>query len=203
MNCDNQPVAILGSILNGGACQIIDCAKTSNSNHEFLLYDDIAYLSHTKYLGCEIRGGLAQLELDLRLDFSKFVVGVCSLPFRHTIFEDAQLLGLEAINIISNLSVISESDKIGAGNIILPSTYIGPNVNIGCNNYITCGTHINHDTNVGNSNYFSTSVAVAGRVNIGNRIRLGSNSTIVADSCIRDNTTVEEGAVYGSNNPNN
>ena len=46
------------------------------------------------------------------------------------------------------VATISDSARIGIGNIILPNTYIGPNVSIGDNNYITCGTHLNHDTKI-------------------------------------------------------
>lgn len=192
-------IAILGSVLNGGACQIIDAVSSSKSDYNFLLYDDVACLSHSTHLGYEIRGGIDCVFDDQKSGLvSNFVVGVCSLPFRGLIYARAISNGLSPINIISESALLSETASIGRGNVILPSTYIGPNARIGDNNYITTGTHINHDCIVGNSNYFSTCVAVAGRVEILDNVRLGSNCTVAADAVVPRDSIVTEGTTFYS-----
>ena len=191
-------IAILGSVLNGGACQILDAAYPKYKNENFFLYDDEATLITDSYLNVPIRGGIEQAFIDYKnKKITHFVVGVCSLPARSIIFQNAINHGLNSINIVSNESIVSRSISIGKGNIILPNTYIGPNVIIGNNNYITCGSNINHDTKIDNNNYFSTCVAIAGRVIIGSNIRFGTNSAVTACTKVPSNSLIKDGEIFG------
>lgn len=92
---------------------------------------------------------------------------------------------------ISN-TVVTYSDSIGEGCIIMPNVYVGPNCTIGKGNIIASCTCLSHDNKVGEFNFISSNVIFGGYSILCN------NSFIGLGSVIRDGITINDYSLIGS-----
>ncbi len=87
-------------------------------------------------------------------------------------------------------TVISYTDDIAEGNIIMPGVLIGPTTKIGKCNIIASRVSISHDNTIGDFNFISTSVTFGGGAIVGNNCFIGLNSTIKNSIIINDFTII-------------
>ncbi|MBR2210312.1 MAG: acetyltransferase [Bacteroidales bacterium] len=108
---------------------------------------------------------------------------------REKIYNECVKAGCRIGTYISS-HVISYSDQIGEGSIILPGVLIGPGTVIGKCNCIEAACVFSHDSIVGDFNYFSSGVVMGGYSRIGNHCFLGLNSTIRNGISLADYTLI-------------
>lgn len=87
-------------------------------------------------------------------------------------------------------TVISYSDDISEGCIIMPNVCIGPNCRIGKCNIFESSSCLSHDNKFGDFNFISSAVVFGGYTSICNNCFVGLNSTIKAGVIINDNSLI-------------
>ena len=93
-------------------------------------------------------------------------------------------------NFIHKSCIISDSVKLGKGNIIYPFTHIQSNTIINDFNLINAHTDIGHDVCMGNNNIISPKVTICGNINIQNNNFLGANCCIIPKITIGSNNII-------------
>lgn len=191
-------LAVIGSALAGGSVQIVDVLLDDFLAENIRIYDDSESAQGCEVLGIPVVGPLERILSDYKNGIvDTAIIAVGSIIPRTHLYEKFSDNGIPFPNIVSKRAVVSNSAKLGRGNVILPNAYIGPKVRLGNNNYITTATTINHDSSVGSHNYFSTAVSVAGRVRIGNCIRFDSACCVTADAIVEDDSMIGPGESFG------
>ena len=93
-------------------------------------------------------------------------------------------------NFIHKSCIISDTIKLGKGNIIYPYTCIKSNTIINDFNLINTHTNIGHDVCIGNNNVISPNVTICGNVNIQNNNFFGANCCIIPKITIGSNNVI-------------
>lgn len=89
-------------------------------------------------------------------------------------------------------TVISYSDDVADGNIVMPNVYIGPNCSIGRGNVIASSCCLSHDNKLGDFNFISSSVIFGGHSSVCDNCFIGLNSTV------RDGIIINNYSLIGS-----
>ena len=83
-------------------------------------------------------------------------------------------------------TVISYTNEIEDGNIIMPGVLIGPTTRIGKCNIFESRVAISHDSTIGDFNFISTNVTLGGNTKIHNNCFIGLNATIKSSTIINN-----------------
>jgi len=114
---------------------------------------------------------------------------------RYKISKEFENLGLKSINIISKLSSIHKSSKIGRGIISMPKSYVNRGVTIGDYCILNTGSMIDHECIIGNGVHLMGGCYLAGRVKVNDYASIGATATILPDITIGKNSIVGAGSV--------
>lgn len=98
------------------------------------------------------------------------------------------------INCIHSSAIISESSKLGFGNLICPGAIVHTNAVIGNNTIINTGSIIEHDCKVGDYAQVSPNTTLCGYVEIGEGVFVGAGSTIIPKVKIGKNCIIAAGS---------
>lgn len=98
-------------------------------------------------------------------------------------------------NIIAKDVGISDTCKIGIGNIICTHTVLTVNITLGNFNHINLDCTVGHDVILNNFVTVYPSVNVSGNVTIGNCSELGTGTQIIQGKKITDNVIIGAGSV--------
>ena len=93
-------------------------------------------------------------------------------------------------NFIHKSCIISDTVKLGKGNIIYPFTCIQSNTIIQNHNLINMGTTIGHDVIIGNNNVISPQVSICGNIKIENNNFFGTKSCVIPKIKIGSNNII-------------
>ena len=178
-------IAIIGSALSGGAAQVIDALLRSGNQVPIAVFDSNPSAKGKTILGVSVIGSTNDVINSFHAGtFDEAVIAIGSLEPRKEVFDMLSRALIPFCNVIDKDAVVSDSAKLGIGNVLLCHAYLGPGVVIGDNCYIISGSRINHDSQLGSHCYLSTGVSIAGRVVVGNMVKFDTSSGAAPDCSI-------------------
>ena len=127
-----------------------------------------------------------------------FVIAIGNVNVRLQIINYLKESKANFINLIHSNVIISNTVKIGEGNVIDPYCIIGPNVIIGNFNIFTSQSIISHDSVIGNNNFLPTTL-LAGNTTVGDNNAFGIRCTSIPSIVIGNNTTIKAGMLIDKN----
>ena len=189
-----------GAVAAELTCYISDYNKFSpNSKLDLLGYldfDENIEKYWTKYkLQQPVLGDVYSYQINQE---DNFIIAISDLTFRNKIIEILKERKANITGFIHYSSIISETARVGIGNIIYPFCIVGPNTIMGDFNLITSYSFISHDCIIGNNNFFSTA-GLSGHVSIGNNNFFGIRSTILPKISIGSNNIIQAGMTVDKN----
>ena len=96
-------------------------------------------------------------------------------------------------NIIANEAHLSQTSRLGVGNVLNCFALINANAEIGNFNLVNCYASVHHSVKMGNHNILSTYATVLGYCTVGDDNWLGSGTTITQRINIGKDNTLSSG----------
>jgi sugar O-acyltransferase (sialic acid O-acetyltransferase NeuD family) len=124
----------------------------------------------------------------------RFIIGISDIEFRMKMIQILKSKQAEIIGFIHKSAIISNSAKIGIGNIIYPHCIVGPNSTIGDFNIFTSYSFVSHDCIIGNENFFATA-GLSGHISIGDKNYFGIRSTVLPNISVGDRNIIQAGMI--------
>jgi len=128
-----------------------------------------------------------------------YILGIANMDYRKSIADRFKAEGAEFINFIHASAYVSESAKLGKGNIIGPNVNIGPNVVVGNFNLINSRSSMGHDTRLGDYNFISPNVCFSGFTCVGDENLFGINSATIPGIKVGNRNKIAAGMVLDQN----
>lgn len=128
-----------------------------------------------------------------------YIIGIADIEYRKSFINLFMHDGAEFISFKHCNAYVSDSAKIGHGNIIGPNANIGPNVNIGNFNLINSRSSLGHDTDIGNFNLISPNVCFSGFTKIGDENMFGINVATIPEIKIGSRNKIAAGMILDQN----
>jgi len=204
-----ERVAIIGSVLGGGAAIVADIMLRSGTQLPVAIFDRDTETHGSFVLGVPVLGS-SKLENIKRLyesgAFDTAIIALNrNLTDRAALFAEIDRAGIPITNAIDAHAEIRTGVTIGRGNVIAALCYLGAQSSIGDNNFLSSRTTIEHHCVIGSHCGFGPGVTFSGRVKVGNLVRFGTqiaaepgieigDRSIIASSCVLTNN-VEPDAV--------
>ena len=195
-------LAIYGSALGGGACQIIEALNSLGHLTPVLILDrDISAIGKVVF-GVPVVGSTEELnDRWSKGEFDEAIVAIGGeLIERRKAYDLIKFLNIPVANVISPDVKFGLNVNLGQGNVILNNTYIGNNTSIGNNNYILNQCSIQHDTIIEDHNYLATNVTIGAKVRIGSLNRIGIKCIVETKSIIKNGCFYKSGEIVSFNN---
>lgn len=189
----------------GHAKVVIDAVDQSKYEIVGILEKDNCHL-HEKINGIEIIGIDSQSKdfLSLGIKYAFIAIGhIGNSKIRNMIFSQMQDKGFEFINIVHCNAVLSDSVRMGKGNLIMAGSILNTEVYIGNNNIINTGVILEHEVVVKNGVHIAPGVVIAGRSKINDNVFIGAGSTVIQGISIGKNSIVGAGSVVIHDIPDN
>lgn len=135
-----------------------------------------------------------------RKEPTNLVIAIGNPKVRSAIYEKLKFNNnLVFPNIISKDVRISNTIKLGIGNIICSHSILTVNINIGNFNHINLDCTIGHDVILNDFITIYPSVNISGNVEIGNCCEIGTGTQIIQGKSIVDNVIIGAGATIVKN----
>jgi UDP-perosamine 4-acetyltransferase len=201
---DNKIVLIGG----GGHCKSVLDSLLRNKTYDKIVITDNDLKAGSKVMDCEVAGNddvLPDLINDGFTDAFITVGSVKSTRLRRILFDKAESIGFNMVNIIDKSAIVSEYAKLGKGVFVGKFAVVNTDACIGDAAIINTGSVIEHECKVGDFTHVSVGAKLCGNVkvgndslvgagsvviqgiNIGNNVIIGAGSTVIRD--VKDNTT--------------
>ena len=166
---------------------------------KFFVFD-----TYVKKLNFEFDGNFTNEKRKLKnfIKESKYfivAIGASHGKARYLIPKNLENSGLMPISLVSKMSIIDETAKIGKGSQIEPGAIIQCHSQIGDYCIINTNSTIEHSSKVGNGSHIMGGASIAGRVHIGNYVSIGTNSTILPDIKVGSGAYIGAGSVVTKN----
>lgn len=124
------------------------------------VYDDIVFLDDglvgKTINDCKVIGGMKDIQV-LREKYSNIFIAIGNNRLREELITQAQEIGFNVVNLISNKSIVSNYAKIGQGCVIFPNVVIEPNSTIGNGCVICANSVINRDAFIADYSFVNSS----------------------------------------------
>lgn len=124
------------------------------------VYDDIVFLDdglvEKTINDCKVIGGMKDIQV-LREKYSNIFIAIGNNRLREELITQAQEIGFNVVNLISNKSIVSNYAKIGQGCVIFSNVVIEPNSTIGNGCVICANSVINHDAFIADYSFVNSS----------------------------------------------
>lgn len=131
-----------------------------------------------------------------------FTIGIGNPNLRYQLYEKFKKIGGEFSSTISKKALIGSFNvEIAKGCNILPGVQISNSVKIGIGNIIYYNCVITHDVIIGDFCEISPSVNILGHAKIGNFVNIGTGAVIFPGISLGDNSVIAAGAVVRENVP--
>ena len=131
------------------------------------------------------------------LDKSSFVLGTGHPVWRKKFLEHLFKIYEQDVNhfpnIVSNKAHLSQTSRLGIGNVLNCFAMTNANADIGNFNLLNCYTSVHHGARMGSHNIFSTYATVLGYCNVGDDNWLGSGTTVTQRTNIGNDNTLNSG----------
>lgn len=150
------------------------------------------------YSGCQVVGS------DDNLPFSdgevSIIVGIGHPYVREKVVEKyLKLKNCDFPNMFDSSSRVSNSLKIGMGNLVLFNSFISVDVIIGDFNLFNWFTTLGHDSKVGNSCIINPHAHLSGYSSIGDNVLIGAGAKVLENCSISSGCLIGAGAVVTKN----
>ena len=133
---------------------------------------------------------------DLFSQYKLLVVAIGNNKTRERIYQEAKQIGYRFPNIACNSVYISSYASIGNGCIFLNNVIIQNNSHVGDGVILMPNIEIHHDANIGDYSLIYANSVVRSLARVGNRVKIGSTTTISTSSVVPDDTIIDDGSVY-------
>jgi len=178
----------LGIIGTGGfSLEVLDIAKELFRDSRKSI-DELVYFidnNKKKHLGL-----IVVKECDIEYSSSKFIVAISDPETRFKVVNNLSR-SAEYTNLVHPSSFISDSAKIGYGNIISHNSIVSSNVIINNHCHLNYHTAIGHESLIDDFFTASPGVKVSGKCSISKKVFMGTNS------CIMERVKIIEGVKIG------
>jgi len=175
---------------------VIECLRIHGECELIGMLDDNSQIHYTLRNGLPILGSLSflrELKEKGRVDSAALGLGNLSLSHRRMeIYQEAQNLGLEMIQVIHPTAFISPTAACKPGLFAGALIVINTGVKVGENVVVHAGSTIGHDSEIGDHVFISPGVHTGGLVKIKRGVFIGPGAVICSGYL------VEEGAVIGA-----
>ncbi|MCT4605057.1 MAG: acetyltransferase [Marinisporobacter sp.] len=189
-----QKLILIGA--GGHSKVVIDIVK---DQYELIGFTDIDENKHDKeFYGVKVLGDDTLLKdlYDQGVKNALITLGSTGdNSLRKKIFKQVQALGFTFINAISNTAMLSQSVKLGVGNMIINGVIINADTKIENNVIINTGAIIEHDCHIKSHVHICPGARLAGGVKVGEGSSIGMGSTIIQGIRIGRNVTIGAGSV--------
>lgn len=167
---------ILDRIVREGGCWHFCGYIDKETNGENILGDD-SYL----------------LNIDEKIDV---LIAIGNPAIRKKLYEKySSNSNIRFPNLIDPTVEISESVKLGCGNIICAKNVITVDISIGDFNIINLGCTVGHDVTIGDFNTINPAANISGNVNIAGMTEIGTGTKIIQGKNIGEGAVAAAGAV--------
>lgn len=185
-----EKMVIVGA---GGHAKVIADIIRQNGKYEIVgLVDG---LDKEGFGGLEIIGDDSCLDNLLQQGIRKAFIAVGDNHIRRRLFETAQNIGFEMINVVSRQAIVSPEVKMGEGNVVMPGAVINVDTVIQNGCIVNTNCSIDHDGKIGNFVHVAPGAAIAGNVAVGDGTFCGIGCRIVDKISVGENVVVGAGAV--------
>lgn len=113
---------------------------------------------------------------------------------RNCLFSKFKALGYRMINVIHPAAVISESSRLGEGNLIMPNCVVNAEARIGNNTIINTGAIVEHEAIIENDVHLAPGSIVTGMSIVGSGSFIGAGSVVLQNLHIGTNVTIGAGS---------
>jgi len=171
----------------------------SNNLKKFIIFD-----TYVKKLNFEFNGVFSNEKNKLKnlINKSKYfivAIGASHGKARYLISKNLENAGLIPLSLVSKMSIVDKTAKIGKGSQIEPGAIIQCHSEIGDYCIINTNSTIEHSSKIGNGCHIMGGASIAGRVRIGNYVSIGTNSTILPDIKVGSGAYIGAGSVVTKN----
>lgn len=189
----------------GHAKVVIDAVDQAKYEIVGILDKDNSHL-HERINNIEIIGIDSQSEdfLALGIKYAFVAIGHIGNPkIRNMLFYQLQDKGFDFINIIHRNAILSDSVRIGKGNLIMAGSILNTESCIGNNNIINTGAILEHEVVVKNGVHIAPGTVIAGGSKINDNVFIGAGSTVIQGISIGKNSIIGAGSVVIHDIPEN
>lgn len=189
----------------GHAKVVIDAVDQAKYEIVGILDKDNSHL-HERINNIEIIGIDSQSEefLSLGIKYAFVAIGHIGNPrIRNMLFSQLQDKGFEFINIVHRNAILSDSVRMGKGNLIMAGSILNAESCIGSNNIINTGAILEHEVVVKNGVHIAPGTVLAGGSKINDNVFIGAGSTVIQGVSIGKNSIIGAGSVVIHDIPEN
>jgi len=182
----------------GHAKVLIDIARRVRGVEVVAITEQDPSKQGKSLLGVPILGGDNLLPDLLKKGVRAAIVGVGAVkvsPVRQKLFEEAERLGFEMVNLVDPSAVVSKESRLGRGVAIFPGVIVNAGTVLGNNVILYSGVIVEHDVTLQNHVQVSPGAMIAGGVEVGEGTFLGAGCCILQGVKIGRDVTVGAGAV--------
>lgn len=141
---------------------------------------------------------LTSIEAGIRYvneESKRVIIAIGSMSSRKRLVEQLATSKAEFINLIHPNAMISETVKMGVGNVLMPGSIINANSEIGNHCIINTAATIDHDCRVADFTQLSPGVHLCGGVHLGHAVNVGAGAIVIPQVMVADDTIIGAGAV--------
>jgi sugar O-acyltransferase (sialic acid O-acetyltransferase NeuD family) len=183
----------------GGHCHsCIDVIEIEN-NYSIKGIIDLPANLGKEVLGYKVLGtddDLAKYSSDKSISFLITIGQIKNPEARIRVFEKLVSLRANIATIISPLSHVAQTAKLGRGVIVMHQALVNANAVIKDNVIINTKSLIEHDVLVSEHCHIATAAVINGNVIVGRGVFVGSNSVIKQGAIVPEKTLVQAGTFY-------
>jgi len=195
----DKKIVLIGG---GGHCKSVLDSLLRNSEYDEIVITDNDIPVDSTIMGCRVAGNDDVLSDLLASGFTDAFITVGSIKstkVRHILFEKAESIGFNMVNIIDKSAVVSEYAKLGKGIFIGKCTIVNADATIGDEAIINTNSVIEHECAVGSFTHISVGAKLCGNVKIGNDSLIGAGSVVIQGIEIGNNVIIGAGSTVIDN----
>jgi len=156
-----------------------------------------------KYKSQELSNSYFDVQ-DLIVDGYEYFIATGDNKLRSEIYNNLKkITGKEPLNCIHPSVIISQSNKMGYGNLICPGAVLHTDSIIGNCTIVNTNSIIEHDCILSDYSQVSPNTTLCGKVTIGKYSFIGAGSTIIPNINVGEHVVVAAGSVVINNIDNN
>ena len=186
----------------GGHCKSVLDSLLRNKEYDEIVITDNDIPVGSVIMGCRVAGNDDALKALLSTGFTDAFITVGSVKstkLRHILFEKAESIGFNMVNIIDMSAVVSEFAKLGKGIFIGKCSIVNADATIGDAAIINTNSIIEHECAVGSFTHISVGAKLCGNVKIGNDSLVGAGSVVIQGIKIGNNVIIGAGSTVIKN----
>jgi len=122
---------------------------------------------------------------------------------RHKLYNVADILDFDLINVIDKTAIVSETAQLGKGIFIGKGVIINTECHIGHMAIINTGSILEHECVIGEHSHIAGGTILCGNVHVGADTFIGAGSRVIQSITIGNNCIIGAGSIVLSDVPDN